>query len=93
MKRNYLVGYDISEPKRLRKVAKIVSGFGSRVQYSFYHCFMSNAQKKRMKILLEKEIIENEDQVIILPVTNNQLKEMEFIGFKIQLQNEGIIII
>ena len=93
MKRNYLIGYDIADPKRLRRVAKVVSGFGSRVQYSFYHCMISNSQKKRMKSLLQKEISEDEDQIIILPITDRQLKEMEFMGFKINLQNEGIIII
>ncbi|QTA81096.1 CRISPR-associated protein [Desulfonema limicola] len=93
MKKNYLIGYDISDEKRLKKVAKIVSRFGSRIQYSFYHCFISNTQKIRMKALLQKEIKEDEDQVILLPITVNQLKEMEFMGFKINLQNEGIIII
>jgi len=93
MKRNYLVGYDISDQKRLARVAKVVSGFGYRIQYSFFHCILSENEKKKMKMLLKKEIREQEDQIIILPVTERQLKDMEFLGCKINLRAEGIIVV
>lgn len=93
MKRHYLVGYDISNPKRLAKVARIVTGFGSRVQFSFFHCLMSNRQKNKLKGLLKNVIHDGEDQVILLPITEKQLKEIEFLGFKINLEAEGIIIV
>jgi CRISPR-associated protein Cas2 len=32
----YLVSYDISDPKRLRKVARSLEGFGVRLQYSVF---------------------------------------------------------
>ena len=93
MKKNYIVGYDIADQKRLAKVAKIVQGFGYRIQYSFFHCFISSQQKKRLRQLLQKVIHEGEDQVIIVPVSEKQLKEIEFVGYKINLQAEGIIIV
>ena len=34
----YLVSYDISDPKRLRKVARSLEGFGVRLQYSVFEC-------------------------------------------------------
>ena len=93
MKRNYLVGYDIADQKRLAKVAKIMTEFGSRIQYSFFHCFLADRQKNRMKDRLRNIIKEGDDQIIILPVTERQLKEIEFVGFKINLYMEGIIIV
>ena len=93
MKRHYIVGYDIADPRRLRRVAKIVEGFGVRVQYSFFHCCISTGQKKRLKSMVAKVIHEQEDQIMILPVTERQLSEVEFLGFKMNLQAEGIIII
>ena len=93
MKKNYLVGYDISDHKRLAKVAKVMIGFGSRIQYSFFHCFLADKQKNRMKESLREIIKEGDDQIIILPVTERQLKEIEFVGFKINLHIEGIIIV
>lgn len=35
-----LLGYDISSPKRLQKVAKTCEDFGLRVQYSFFECHL-----------------------------------------------------
>ncbi|MBN1841086.1 MAG: CRISPR-associated endonuclease Cas2 [Deltaproteobacteria bacterium] len=93
MKRNYLVGYDISDQKRLAKVAKVMTEFGLRIQYSFFHCILADRQKKRMKERLTDIIKEGDDQIIILPVTERQLKEIEFVGFKINLHMEGIIIV
>jgi CRISPR-associated protein Cas2 len=93
MKHNYLVGYDISDPKRLTRVAKIMKEFGSRIQYSFFHCHISDQQKKRMIERIEKVIRESEDQVMILPVLESQLKSLEFIGVKTQLEIEGVIIL
>jgi CRISPR-associated protein Cas2 len=34
----YLLAYDISNPKRLSKVAKLLEDFGTRVQYSLFEC-------------------------------------------------------
>lgn len=93
MRYHYLVGYDIADPKRLAKVAKIVTGFGSRIQYSFFHCFISKRQKAKLKDLLNKVILESEDQVLLMPVSETQIKEIEFLGFKINLEAEGIIIV
>jgi CRISPR-associated protein Cas2 len=92
MKRHYLVGYDISDEKRLPKVAKVVSSFGNRIQYSFFHCCLSNKQKKALKERLKKVIKEENDQVIILPVTEKQLQEIDCLGYKVNLEAEGIII-
>lgn len=93
MKRSYLIGYDISDPKRLARVAKIMKGYGSRLQYSFFHCHISETQKNHLIERVKKVIHENEDQVIILPVNESQLKSLEFIGVKTQLEIEGVIIV
>ena len=46
-----------------------------------------------MKESLNKIVKETEDQVIILPVTPEQLKSVEFIGYKTNLETEGLIIV
>jgi len=33
-----LIGYDISSPKRLQKVARLCLDYGVRTQYSFFEC-------------------------------------------------------
>jgi CRISPR-associated protein Cas2 len=93
MKNNFLVGYDISDERRLAKVAKVLKEFGSRIQYSFFHCFLSDSQKERMKERHKAVIDEEEDQVVIVPVTERQLKNVESLGFKLHLEVEGVIIV
>ncbi|MDX1919097.1 MAG: CRISPR-associated endonuclease Cas2 [Candidatus Caenarcaniphilales bacterium] len=40
--------YDITEPKRLAKVAKACLGFGERVQKSVYECHLTKIQINKM---------------------------------------------
>jgi CRISPR-associated endonuclease Cas2 len=36
MRRNFIVTYDICDPKRLRKVFKLCKGYGIHLQYSVF---------------------------------------------------------
>lgn len=36
MKKWFLISYNIRDEKRLRKVAKIMEGYGQRIQYSVF---------------------------------------------------------
>ena len=59
------VTYDIREDKRLRKVFKIMSGFGQHLQYSVFRCALSAANKERMKARLAEVIDHRVDQVLL----------------------------
>ena len=37
----YLIAYDISSPRRLKKVAKLMEAYGTRVQRSVFECGLS----------------------------------------------------
>lgn len=66
----YLICYDIAQPKRLRKVAKILEDYGLRVQKSFFQCEM---KEERMNKMLEsvKNIIERRrDSFFVYPICN-----------------------
>jgi CRISPR-associated protein Cas2 len=93
MKRDYLLGYDIAHPRRLARMGKLASGFGTRVQYSFYHCRLSERQKRQLLARAGKLIKDDEDQVLLMPVTEKQLREMECLGTKLHLEAEGIVIV
>ena len=45
----YLVAYDICDPNRLRKVAKICEDFGMRRQYSVFVCRLAAVDLVRLK--------------------------------------------
>lgn len=66
---NYLIAYDISNEKRLAKVAKILEKFAFRIQNSVF--FLPQAtlkEKNQLKTLLEKVIKQDEDNVRIYKV-------------------------
>lgn len=44
-RRRYLIAYDISEPKRLRRVIKVMEGYGERLQYSVFLCDLSASEE------------------------------------------------
>lgn len=64
----YLVCYDITKPRRLRKVAKLLEKWGLRVQYSFFQCDLDDDKMKTMVRKLIAEINEEEDRLYIYPI-------------------------
>lgn len=75
-----LVCYDISNPKRLRKVAKTCEDFGYRKQYSVFLVRVSATDFVRLRSRLYDIIDLTEDQVLFIPLTESGLARMEAIG-------------
>jgi CRISPR-associated protein Cas2 len=61
----YLVAYDVREPKRLRRVAKHLKGYGARVQYSIFRCRLSKRELERLQWELKK-IMKDEDDLLVI---------------------------
>lgn len=66
MRRIYIVTYDISHPKRLRRVFKTLKGFGDHLQLSVFRCDIEAGQRVRLEALLREIIEPSEDQVIFV---------------------------
>ena len=64
--RLYLVAYDIREPKRWRKVFKIMKGYGHWLQLSVFQCRLVARQRTQMATRLESVIELKEDHVLIV---------------------------
>ena len=77
---SYLVCYDISDPKRLRKVARTCEDFGYRKQLSVFLCRISATDFVRLRSRLYDIIDLEEDQVLFLPLTDSCLQRLEAIG-------------
>jgi len=48
----FLVCYDISNPKRLRRIAKTLEGYGSRLQFSVFECPLDKQRLAEVKARL-----------------------------------------
>jgi CRISPR-associated protein Cas2 len=71
----YLVSYDISDPKRLRKVARSLEGFGARLQYSVFECPLDDLRLAKLKAELQDLLNPDEDQILFVslgPSTNDK---------------------
>ncbi len=66
MRQSYLVTYDISDPKRLARVARVCEDHGDRIQNSVFECRLTPSDVIRLRARLERTIDRAEDQVLIV---------------------------
>jgi len=64
----YMVCYDISDAKRLRRTAKILEDFGIRVQKSFFQCEIGKAKMDEIYAKILKVINKKKDSFFVYPL-------------------------
>jgi len=77
---NMLVIYDIANPKRLSKIAKVIKDYGVRVQKSIFEVDVNNTVFEEMKFRVEKIIEASEDGVKYFPLCGKCKNTVEIIG-------------
>jgi CRISPR-associated protein Cas2 len=70
-----LVAYDISDQKRLARVARVCEDFGVRVQYSVFECRLEEAEFTEFWLRLLSKIDEDEDRVVAYKIDARSAKE------------------
>lgn len=63
----WLVCYDVHDPDRLRKAAKHLEGYGERMQYSVFRCWLTRREMERLRWELT-ELLVAEDDVLLIPL-------------------------
>ncbi len=93
--KHYLVSYDISDPKRLQKVARIMEDFGVRVLYSVFECFLTPIQFETLRSTVEPLLDPLEDSVRYYVLCERCERNVEHMGYgkKILKQGKGAEII
>jgi CRISPR-associated protein Cas2 len=66
----HLVAYDIRDEVRLRRVAKLVEGYGDRVQFSVFRCRMTPETRAELLWRLS-QITEEEDSLMVVPLCDS----------------------
>lgn len=59
-----LIAYDVSDPRRLKKVATVCEEFGTRVQYSLFECHLKESELVTMWDQLMELIDPEEDRIV-----------------------------
>jgi CRISPR-associated protein Cas2 len=68
MRHTYIVTYDISDPKRLRKVYKLMLGWGDHLQLSVFQCELNARELVELRVEIGRVIRHTEDQVLFVDV-------------------------
>lgn len=89
-----VVSYDISNDKRRRKVAKILEGYGYRVQYSVFECDLDAKGlaelKRRLKPLVKARDWES---VRFYPLHADCASEAQVLGKDLRRELPGTVVI
>lgn len=63
----HLITYDIHDPKRLRRIAKMLESYGSRVQYSVFRCRLDKPSLEKLRWELAK-VLDIADNLLVIPL-------------------------
>lgn len=77
---NMIVAYDIADPKRLAKIAKIMKDYGDRVQKSIFEVTARGGVFNQLRRRVEAIIVPEEDGVKYFPVCEKCSGTVEIIG-------------
>jgi len=93
-----LITYDVSTEtpggsKRLRRVAKVCTNYGQRVQKSVFECLVDPAQWAKLRAQLVEEIKDDEDSLRFYFLGSNWRGRVEHVGVQRSYDPEGPLVI
>jgi CRISPR-associated protein Cas2 len=75
-----LIAYDITMPKRLRRVARVCEDYGVRIEKSVFECDLDKSAFDRFWTQLLQEIDPDEDALVAYRVGKSCVKEVQSAG-------------
>lgn len=68
MRTTFVVTYDVREPQRLRRVFRVMLGYGEHVQYSVFRCDLTARELLELKEKLSMIIHHWDDRLLFVDV-------------------------
>ena len=88
-----VISYDIRNDRRRRKVAKVLEGFGWRVQYSVFEAHLSTTRLKDLESRLRKAILRREDSIRVYRLCGGCSREVHLIGTGERIEKPGTTVV
>jgi CRISPR-associated protein Cas2 len=66
--RVFVVAYDIADPRRWRRVFRIMNGYGRWLQLSVFQCRLTPRRRAELAAALEAVIKREEDHVVLVDI-------------------------
>jgi len=76
----WLVGYDIAEPRRLQRVARLLEDYGQRLHYSVFLCRLEAGEMRRLRQGLLHIVDLEEDRLFFLRLCRGCIDALEQMG-------------
>lgn len=94
MRRRYVLGYDIREDRRLRRVHQLAKAHGYLLQYSMYVCDLDRGELATFKALLSAEIAP-EDSILFIDLgeVESGAVRLTFLGSRPSYHEGGALIL
>jgi len=70
-----IIAYDVSDPKRLHRVAQTCEDYGTRVQYSVFECYLDEEQFARLWNKLISLIDPTQDRLVAYKLDAHSAKQ------------------
>lgn len=96
MRRCYLVCYDIRDPKRLRRVHRVLKGYGEAWQLSVFFCVLKEIDRVRLQSDLEAQMNLKEDQAMLVDLGADEVearKAAAVIGQRLPEPESGTVVV
>ena len=92
-----LISYDVNTEdsagkRRLRRMARLCTNWGQRVQFSVFECLLDNAQWQKLRASLIAEMDKEKDSLRFYHLGNNWRGKVEHIGSKPSYDPEGPLV-
>lgn len=87
-----VVAYDIPDDRRRGRVAKLLEGYGERLQYSLFECRLTKVQYLRMREELGKLLVPDEDAVSLYSLCAEDLAKIERLGGRRPLPEGAVFV-
>jgi CRISPR-associated protein Cas2 len=68
---NYVIGYDITDNKRRKKVSDLLEGYGVRVNYSLFEVKITKTNLKKLLLQILKIVDKKEDSIRFYHICKN----------------------
>ena len=88
-----IVVYDIPDNKRRKKVSDFLEGYGRRVQYSVFECFISLEEMRSLYEKIKKRVKSEEDNVRFYWISTEAVTRSLTIGSELPQQPPNYYVI
>lgn len=88
-----VVSYDIVDDKKRLRIAKLLKGYGERVQKSVFECRLDDRRYLKMKQEIEKIIDWEEDGVRYYVLCAGCVRNIDISGIGVVREDEDVIVV